>query len=264
MSGPTHRAGFDDLERTAAMGGNRAELGRTANPCYPPPLPKQMLPRWAALSLIDARIWPLDAAVEHGVDIRTLAAPDMGEVLNRRPHGHSSLAIARILAQMVEEGEITVHREFGPAAPAVALCEGQIGEMLSESRDTKRPSFYRLTEHGGAEWEVWAKPQWSRYSTSCGRKRRTAIGAATAAVAEELLGLHEYLHHDEVIVERSIRRRTFHRWHATYWKTLPEGHLIGFRTHSRLRSEWSPMPHREWARWVDLRKFYLKRAGCGF
>jgi len=39
--------------------------------------------------MIDVRIWLLDAAVELGVDIRTLAAPNMGEVLNRKPHGHA-------------------------------------------------------------------------------------------------------------------------------------------------------------------------------
>jgi len=214
--------------------------------------------------LIDARIWLLDAAVEHGVDVRTLAAPNMGEALNRKPHGHSLSEIARVLAQMVVEGEITIHRDFGRTPPAITACEGQIVEMLSEPRETKRPSFYCLTERGGAEWEAWAKPQWSRYNTNCVRNRRTAISAATAVVAEELLGLHEYLYHDEVIVERSIRRRSFRMWRATYWKMLPEVHLIAFRTRPQPRSEWSPMPHREWARWVDLRKFYLKPAACGF
>jgi hypothetical protein len=214
--------------------------------------------------LIDARIWLLDAAVELGVDIRTLAAPNMAEVLNRKPHGHSLPATASILARMVKQGEITIHREFSRTAPAVAASEAHIMEMLAEPREPRRPSFYRLTERGGAEWEAWAKPQWSRFNMSCGRNRRTAIGAATAAVAEDLLGLHEYLHHDEAIVECSIRRRTFRNWRATYWKTLPEGHLIAFCIRPQPRSEWSPMPHREWARWVGLRNFYLKPADCGF
>lgn len=175
-------------------------------------LPTQVLPLRAALSLIDARIWLLDAAVEQGIDIRALAASNMCEVLNREPHGHSPTAVALVLARMVEEGDITLHRDSSPITPAVAASQTQIVETLSEPRKTRRPSFYRLTERGGAEWEEWAKPQWSRYNTSCGRSGRTAIAAATASVAEELLELHEYLCHDEVIVERSIRRRTFRNW----------------------------------------------------
>jgi len=214
--------------------------------------------------LIDARIWLLDAAVELGVNIRVLAAPNVGEVLNREPHGHSPAEIAHILARMVEEGEITVHREFGQGAPAAPPCEGEIVEMLFEAREIRRPSFYRLTGRGGAAWEAWAKPQWSRYNSSCERDRRVAIVAATVAVAEELLELHEFVRHDEAIVEASIRRRTLRNWRATYWKTLPEGYLVAFRTRSHSKSERRPSPYREWARWVDLRRFYLKPADCGF
>ena len=206
----------------------------------------------------------LDAAVEHGVDIRTLAASNVGEILNRKPHGHPPEAIAGVLARMSADGEILFHRDFARTAPAEAFDEPQLLALLAEPRATGRPSWYRLTERGGAEWEAWARPQWSRYNTSCGRGNLAAIGAATASVAEELLGLEEYLEHQRVIVAGSIRRRAFRNWRATYWKTLPEGHLIAFRTRPQPRSEWSPMPHREWARWVDLRKFYLKPADCGF
>ena len=214
--------------------------------------------------MIDARLWLLDAAVELGLDIRTLAASNVGEIHNRTPHGHPPEAIASVLARMSADGEILFHRGFPRNAPAETLDEAQIRGLLAEPRETGRPCWYRLTERGGAEWEQWAKPQWSRYNVSCGRRNISAIGAATASVAEELLGLEDYLEHQRVIVPGSIRRRTFRDWRATYWKTLPEGHLIAYRTRPRPRSEWSPMPHREWARWVDLRKFYLRPADCGF
>lgn len=223
-----------------------------------------MLPQRAAQSLIDARIWLLDAAAEIGVDIRTLAAANVGEILNRKPHGHPPEAIAGVLAQMIEAGEIAVLRDFRRTAQPRAVSEAQIADLLFEPREGGRPSWYRLTERGGAEWEAWAKPQWSRYSSGGSRNNKSAILAATASVAEELLGLEEYLEHQRTIVPGSIRRRTFRNWRATYWKTLPEGHLIAFRTRPQPRSEWSPMPHREWARWVDLRRFYLKPADCGF
>jgi len=209
-------------------------------------------------------MWLLDAAVLHGVDLRTLAAPNAGEILNRTPHGQTAGELAGVIGRMIRAGEITVHREFGRDPPPVDPADPQLLAMLLEGRETRRPSFYRLTARGSAEWEAWAKPQWSRFSTGGSRNNKAAILAASASVAEELLGLHEYLHHEEAIVEGSIRRRASRNWRATYWKTLAEGHLIGFRTRPRPKSEWSPMPHREWARWVDLRKFYLKPADCGF
>jgi hypothetical protein len=214
--------------------------------------------------LIDARIWLLDAAVELGVDLRTLAADNIREVLNRKPHGHPPEALALILAQMCADGEIILDGDLNWEARKRPFSDTEIIDLMQEWRTPHRRSWYRLTERGGAAWEAWAKPQWSRYNTSCSRENIGAIGAATACVAEELLRLEEYLEHQRVIVAGSIRRRSFHNWRATYWKTLPEGHLIAFRTRPQRRSEWSPMPHREWARWVDLRKFYLKPADCGF
>jgi hypothetical protein len=213
--------------------------------------------------LIDARIWLLDAAVELGVDLRTLAAANVGEVLNRKPHGHSPEALARVLARMSEDGEILIEA-FGRSACDAAFTEAQLLDLMHEPRTSGRRFWYRLTERGGAAWESWARPQWSRYNTSCSWQNMAAIGAATASVAEELLRLEEFLEHQRAIVPGSIRRRTFDNWRATYWKTLPEGHLIAFRTTPQPRSEWSPMPHLEWAHWVDLRKFYLRPADCGF
>ena len=212
--------------------------------------------------MIDPRIWLLDAAVEHGIDIRTLTAPNAGEILNRKPHGHSPEEIALILARMVDDGEILLEGDFGRLGET--FTPAQVLELMAEPRTPHRRLWYRLTERGGAEWETWARPQWSRYNSSCSRENISAIGAATASVAEELFGIEEYLNHQHLIVPGSIRRRTFRNWRATYWKTLSEGHLIAFRTRPQSRSEWSPMPHREWARWVDLRRFYLRPADCGF
>lgn len=212
--------------------------------------------------MIDPRIWLLDAAVEHGVDLRTLAVPNAGEILNRKPHGHSPEEIAHILVQMVEDGELLLEGDSGRLEETFTAA--QLLDLMAEPRTAHHRSWYRLTERGGAHWEAWARPQWSRYNIGCSRENIGAIGAATASVAEELLGIEEYLNHQHVIVPGSIRRRTFRNWRATYWKTLPEGHLIAFRTRPQPRSEWSPMPHREWARWVDLRRFYLRPADCGF
>ena len=83
-------------------------------------------------------------------------------------------------------------------------------------------------------------------------------------MAEERLEIEEYRHEDREIIRTSIRRRIFPNWRATYWKTLPEGHLIAFRSKPLPRPQWAPMSHRNWARWVDAEKFYLKPADCGF
>ena len=220
-----------------------------------------MLPRRAAHSLIDARLWLLDTAAEDSVPVDWLTAPNLGEALNRKPHGHSPQSLARTMAQMVRDGEIVLSRFRLDAPPQWGpMAEADVRSIVIKRRNYS----YRLTERGGAEWEAWARPQWSRYNRNCSRDNFNVIGAATARVAEQLLELEEYLHDDRAIVSNSIRRKVYRNWRATYWKILPEGHVIAFRSRPVDRGEWAPMSYRAWARWVDARKFYLKPADCGF
>jgi hypothetical protein len=169
------------------------------------------------------------------------------------------------LADVVGRGEIEIFQRVNGQEMRARLGNEEIIRLLAEGRWAKsEPWCYRLTQRGGAAWEDWAKPQWSRYNTACNRDNLHTIGAATETVARQLLELEEFVLRECAIIQRSIRRRVFRNWRATYWKTLPEGHLIAFRTRPLPEEEWRPIPDAKWSRWVDLRQFYLHPTDCGF
>jgi hypothetical protein len=219
----------------------------------------------AASILIDIRHWLLDAAVELAIPLRILGAPNVGEILNRKTHGLSTSDLAMHLDELIERSEIEIFTYCNGQQVRARPCNDEIVRLLSEDRWEKSvPWFYRLTPLGGAEWEGWAKPQWSRYNATCSWDNFNEIGAATESVAEELLELEEHVLRECAIIQESIRRRVFRNWQATYWKTLPEGHLIACRTKPLTEGNRAVTPDDRWARWVELGQFYLRPADCGF
>jgi hypothetical protein len=217
--------------------------------------------------VIDIRHWLLDAAVEFAIPVRILGALNVGEILNRKPHGLAKADLALCLEELIERGEIELCRHLKRRQPEVSthLTNEEISRLLGEDRwAMSAPWSYRLTPLGGAEWEEWAKPQWSRYSRTCSWDNFGEIGAATKSVAHELFELEESILRECAIVPGSIRRRIFRNWQATYWKTLPEGHLIAFRTRPLKKEEGIPASNAKQSRWIELDKFYLRPADCGF
>lgn len=215
----------------------------------------------------DIRHWLLDAAAELAIPLRVLGAPNAGEMLNRKPPGLDRTDLALRLEELIARGEIEFcrcieQRKYEVCPPIRTL---EIVRLLTEERwQNSELWFYRLTQSGGAAWERWAKPQWSRYVTTCRWDNFIEIGAASESVANELLELEDDLLWESAIVQGSVRRKAFRRWQATYWKTLPEGYLVAFRTRPLPEQERTARSEAKWTRSIELRKFYLRPADCGF
>lgn len=215
--------------------------------------------------MIDIRHWLLDAAVELTIPLRIVGAPNAGEILNRKGPGLNRSDLAICLEELMLRGEIETLMHANGETVHRRLCNAEIREALAEDRWSRSESWsYGLTARGGAEWERWARPQWSRYNRTCSWKNFQMIGAATEGVARQLLELEEYILCDCAIIQESIRRRAFRNWRATYWKTLPDGHLIAFRTRPLPEEQRIAAPDAKWAQWLELDEFYSRPPDCGF
>lgn len=216
--------------------------------------------------MINGHYWLLDSAVECGVPLSILAAPNLELVLNRAGHGLAAEEITSSIAQMVSAGELGISLLDEPGGRwrrVFEMPEDRILELITRPRD--HPDFicsgYHLTKKGGDEWEDWAQPDWARYNTNSMRipERSTVhyqtIVAATAPLAYELFELEKLLHDERCIVPGSARLNELRPWKATYWKTLPEGFEFRFRSRPR-----NPTGRKAWDRWCALRKWYERPA----
>jgi hypothetical protein len=214
--------------------------------------------------MIEGRYWLLDAAVESGVPLGVLDAPNLEEAWNRGHHRCTAEEIARSIATMVDRGELLIRTSRpGRSRPeGEALSEDLILERIGKPGLGQGSSWYELTELGGACWEAWARPDWSRYNNNCmslpeySKAQFSALLAATEPLAQELFELESCLKDDCDIIAGSVRRKALRPWRATYWKTLPEGYLIAFRSIARPDRPLRPTPRKAWDRWCELRRWY--------
>jgi hypothetical protein len=176
--------------------------------------------------------------------------------MNRPGHGLSVDEIAHSLAEMVRAGELTVSGRHELKSDRAVRDERRVYELISKPIHEYQPCWYRLTRRGGASWEQWARPDWSRYNTSSGHIRGIALKAATKANVEELFELERHLHrHREILLETHVTK-VLRPWRATYWKCLPEGHLIAFAFTPAPCPGLYPTPQWAWARWCALNRWY--------
>jgi hypothetical protein len=50
----------------------------------------------------------------------------------------------------------------------------------------------------------------------------------------------------ELITEESLRWDVHHPWQVTYWKTLPQGYTLHFKTRTLDIEQWEREPSDEW------------------
>lgn len=214
--------------------------------------------------MISGRYWLLDCAAESAVPLGLLDSPRLEEALNRVHHRCTAEEIARSIAAMIERGELRIRsrRPGEPRPESERWSEDRILERIRGARPGRGSSCYELTGRGGALWEEWARPDWTRYNRSCIAIRDrpdvhfSAHLAAVEAIAQELFELEPWLRDGRRIVAGSVRRKKLRDWRATYWKTLPEGHAVAFRSIERSGRSRRPTPRWAWDRWCALRRWY--------
>jgi hypothetical protein len=182
-------------------------------------------------------LWLLEVVAEFATPLSMLMAPDVALALNMpRSHGLSREALCEKLVSLSERGLIRVHHSEDEGE--VIHSHVDIDRALVERKKpfNGRGFVYGLTDKGGASWEHYAQPDWSRFiDASVGTEPdECVIEAPSRDLAEEEYQRHEGDGSEYQPLPASKRGEVLVPWSATYWKVLPTGY--------RLRYEWVPRP----------------------
>ncbi len=199
-----------------------------------------------------AEYWLLDTAVDTKYPLDWLVAEDIEIVFNRSGHGLTPNELLTLLTRLFAHGDLLAQLRIGPETfqPVEPTVEQITSALTGEFR-----MDYGLTVQGGARWEAYSAPDWSRYIDAgyFGDSLTGEVAAGTRRAAEQYLALEPFISSSS-IVPNSVQWETLAPWQATYWKVLPEGHRATFRyvedTTVRMHD---PMRDEEWMR---LLKWY--------
>ncbi|AFE06859.1 hypothetical protein COCOR_06311 [Corallococcus coralloides DSM 2259] len=173
--------------------------------------------------------WLLDAVVELSENLAVLRSPDLELITNRRTHGLEARELAPMLASLCEAGLIWV-KHLETDALARTLPEIESALAVSSCTPGRYSGFwYGLTPEGGAVWESLARPDWSRYSTGWSDGEEHFIEAGARELAEEEFA-RASSRPSRVLVPGSAVWTVMRPWSATYWKTMPVGFQVRYRS----------------------------------
>jgi len=189
------------------------------------------------LPLTRAEYWLLETVVEEPcpcsfLDPRHYEQPTgLEEMFNKPGHGLGRDDLIETLARMAEHGWIEALSNGQPTS----LTQPAILQMFTAAPRACDPAcaMYRLTPQGGAVWEAFAAPDWSRRVTEeldddANRGRLTGMEAWRVEKYLRYLGMLQL----EVDFP-SVQIEEIGPWNATYWKELPRGYCAQFRWNYR-------------------------------
>ncbi|RKG54109.1 hypothetical protein D7X30_29415 [Corallococcus sp. AB011P] len=192
---------------------------------------------------IDRRsFWFLDAVVELRENLAVLGSPNIEVITNRRPHGLEARELAPMLASLCEAGLIRVkHSETDALARTLPEIESALA-MSSCAPGRYSGFWYGLTPEGGAVWESLTRPDWSRYSKGWSDGDEHCFEAGGHELAGEEFA-REASRPSRVLVPGSAVWTVMRPWSATYWKTVPVGFQVRYRS---TRGKWDRVAEGIW------------------
>lgn len=202
--------------------------------------------------LTRAEYWLLNQVVEAACPISFLDTKDPVALFNKSGHGLDRERLIRVIVAMLNHGWIEAARmpelaEWGTLAPAAVVA------ALDEPppRQGTSGTCYRLTPTGGAIWEAFAAPTWSRYIQFRQGEEAIIFGATESRVRK----FFELIHGGGIIpISETVRWEHFSPWQATYWKTLESGCEVRFGFTTKLPRSDTEKVHSRFAmlsRWYD-------------
>lgn len=179
--------------------------------------------------------WLLDAAAFGMTPLAWLTAENVCEVFNtRRGHELSFPALVDTLERLFLGGDLIAERGGeSEHTSAFVPCRPDIVAALSDQVRL----YYGLTGQGGARWEAFAKPVWSRYidvgywtdSTAGDIDVGEIVAQDKHAVEQYLAALYaHYVEPTYTLHPESEHWDLVSPWDVTYWKTLPQGYRVRF------------------------------------
>lgn len=212
-----------------------------------------------------AAYWFLDAVVEYKLPIRTLARPNLAEVLNRPSHGLDSQSLCALLLQLVQQDYLVIYQyrpredKEIPFMPSRRDLEQELN-LLENNRQNYL--IYGLSPVGGAQWETLSSTRWDRYITaSYGVDPYEAeMIAQDRQLVQRYFELQHYISSSaEAVVPESLQWDTLRPWEATYWKTLPKASRLRFYYYPHTEDmEVSATPAWAWEQFCEMCEWYQR------
>ncbi|HEU5115146.1 MAG TPA: hypothetical protein VFT74_00570 [Isosphaeraceae bacterium] len=202
----------------------------------------------------------LEAVVDGQCPLCFLASANIEEIFNKPGHGLDRASVGEALERLFARGLIEMwnQSEVSRSTPPTR-CE--IEATLDELGPWDNPNctYYGFTPEGGTQWEMFASPNWDQFADGWSRPSqsgRSSFGTRISSTRSRLDRWLEGAYYAGQRIDTSqLHRRVLRPWQATYWKTLPEGHLVSYRF-EEIDFDWDQAPHwfmelheNRWYRW---------------
>ena len=201
--------------------------------------------------------WLLESAVTLGIPISPLLLnPGLDEAFNKPGHGMDRSRLETALTSLTERGLINLYHFHPKSDETQPATVAEIASGLSGASRTEH-LYYNLSAEGGANWEAFACPKWDRFvDQSCSYDDDgTELHEAFASSRALLQRIFDGLKYVGVSPKpQTVCWTEVSPWQATYWKDLPAGCRVEFKSDPRKFTNWDDVPLSYY--WISCPRWY--------
>jgi hypothetical protein len=178
-----------------------------------------------------AELWVLSYAVEAKMPVGIYGSPNFGHLLNCNASRFTIDQVSQAIRSLFESKLVALGQE-SPASRGLT-DESSVGDLDAKLRE-HRPfvSYLWLTPRGGASWEGYVQPDWSKFIL----EERDEHGRVVVITCqhEGLIARYRHAMQEALRVDQlEASEDAVGSWAATYWKTLMGGKRVQFAQPSR-------------------------------
>ena len=201
--------------------------------------------------------WLLETAVTLGIPISPLLlSPSLDQAFNKPGHGMDRRLLQAALTVLTERGLINLYHFRSNSNETQPATVREIASGLSgESRAAHL--YYNLSAEGGATWEAFACPKWDRFvdQATSYEDDGTELHVAFASNRTLLQRIFDGLNYVGVFPKpETVRWTEVSPWQATYWKELPVGCRVEFKSAPQESINWDDVPLSYY--WISRPRWY--------
>ena len=213
--------------------------------------------------------WLLDNVVEAEFAICKLTDNRNTSVepgfFDEKGHGLTHALLLEALHRLLASGLIYAKNEGDGSISTAEGIERALNETISRNYapfDMGKPTFYGLTQKGGAQWEAFTVPRWQKYIAADFHWPDDSKKAMWEVICADKNWIGRYyesfcFHRQIEVSLESIEWEYIAPWQATYWKQLEGAYRLRFHYQDKKKDENFPPPrlwppetfHSAWRDW---------------
>lgn len=179
--------------------------------------------------------WRVLVAGKHGrggIPAGWLGSDNLGEAINKQPHGLSQDELFETVLELWRQGLISFATGLNRTECKVLSTDEIRNVLVEKFRPGKARTYLRLTSKGGRVWEAFAAPRWDDYISEgyVGGYPHCKDFGELICTNRELL--RRYLKFGHISFYQIDPARMWwdklEPWQVTNWKILPMAHRVRF------------------------------------